>query len=73
MVGILNSYDYALMMEKEQITLGLKVGDDASNVALTICTSYELKLANAAFRYHLASCMPQIGYKTYWPGFNLCM
>ncbi len=48
--------------EKVWTILGPEFGLDSGKSAITVCALYGLKSAGAAFRAHLASFMPQMGY-----------
>ena len=61
---ILNAYIQAHVTKKIWTTLGPEFSKDARETALIVRALYDLKLAVAAFRSHLARCMESLGYES---------
>jgi hypothetical protein len=59
---VLNAYISAAVAEKIWTILGPDFGNDCGNTTIIVRALYGLKSAGAAFRTHLASIMPQLGY-----------
>jgi hypothetical protein len=61
---VLNAYITAPVKEKMWTVLGPEFGHDIGKSAIIVRALYRLKSAGAAFQDHLASFMPQMGYKS---------